>query len=186
MPIGAHFRPVGTTDSERAFCCLLDRPSRDFGAAASPSWQELAPAIARTASQVGRHGAFNFLLSDGPALDADASTAQYFLRRQHPFPVARLVDRDESIDLAAHHRPGEVMTVVVIEPLTRNEPWTAFAPGELRVFVDGAQVHRQASRPAPRPAAAPAQTSNSASAGGDRAVRTAFSVRPGEHSSMNR
>jgi len=27
--------------------------------------------------------------------------------------------------------------VVVTAPLTTNESWTAFAPGELHVFVDG-------------------------------------------------
>jgi glutamine amidotransferase len=27
---------------------------------------------------------------------------------------------------------------VVTEPLTTNEDWVAMAPGELRVFVDGA------------------------------------------------
>jgi glutamine amidotransferase len=27
--------------------------------------------------------------------------------------------------------------MVATQPLTRGEPWTAFAPGELRVFVDG-------------------------------------------------
>jgi glutamine amidotransferase len=27
--------------------------------------------------------------------------------------------------------------VIVTAPLTRNEIWTAFQPGELKVFVDG-------------------------------------------------
>jgi len=30
--------------------------------------------------------------------------------------------------------------VIVTEPLTSNEVWSAFAPGELRVFVDGAPL----------------------------------------------
>jgi glutamine amidotransferase len=29
------------------------------------------------------------------------------------------------------------VAVVATEPLTDNEAWTPFAPGELRVFVDG-------------------------------------------------
>jgi glutamine amidotransferase len=29
------------------------------------------------------------------------------------------------------------MVLVATEPLTHGEPWTAFEPGELRVFADG-------------------------------------------------
>jgi glutamine amidotransferase len=29
------------------------------------------------------------------------------------------------------------VAVIVTSPLTTNETWTAFAPGELKVFADG-------------------------------------------------
>jgi glutamine amidotransferase len=29
------------------------------------------------------------------------------------------------------------VAVIVTQPLTTNEQWTAFAPGELKLFVDG-------------------------------------------------
>jgi len=32
--------------------------------------------------------------------------------------------------------------VVVTEPLTKDETWSAFAPGEIRTFVDGAPFTR--------------------------------------------
>jgi predicted glutamine amidotransferase len=32
------------------------------------------------------------------------------------------------------------VAVIVTEPLTRDETWAAFAPGELHAFVDGALV----------------------------------------------
>jgi hypothetical protein len=35
------------------------------------------------------------------------------------------------------------MVVVATQPLTDNEPWRAFTPGELRLFVDGASVWQQ-------------------------------------------
>ncbi|MDC6170973.1 class II glutamine amidotransferase, partial [Paucibacter sp. XJ19-41] len=34
------------------------------------------------------------------------------------------------------------VAVIATEPLTRDEPWVAFAPGELKVFVDGALLAR--------------------------------------------
>ena len=43
-----------------------------------------------------------------------------------------------SIDFAEHTSPTDRVAVVVTEPLTRDEPWVQFAPGELKVFVHGA------------------------------------------------
>ena len=39
-----------------------------------------------------------------------------------------------------HTRPTDRVAVVVTAPLTTNETWTAFAPGELKVFEDGVLV----------------------------------------------
>ena len=33
--------------------------------------------------------------------------------------------------------PEDRLCIVVTEPLTLNEEWTAFSAGELKVFVDG-------------------------------------------------
>jgi glutamine amidotransferase len=42
-----------------------------------------------------------------------------------------------SINFAEHASPDDRVAVVVTAPLTTNEIWTPFAPGELKVFVDG-------------------------------------------------
>jgi predicted glutamine amidotransferase len=41
------------------------------------------------------------------------------------------------VDFAEHTTPSDQVAVVVTAPLTTNEQWTAFSPGELKVFVDG-------------------------------------------------
>jgi glutamine amidotransferase len=51
--------------------------------------------------------------------------------------TAELSDEDLSIDFAQHTTPNDRVAVVVTSPLTTNETWTAFAPNELAVFVDG-------------------------------------------------
>jgi hypothetical protein len=59
-----------------------------------------------------------------------------------------------SLDLATVNAPGDHMVLIATEPLTSNEAWQPFAPGELKVFVAGEQVwSRQGSgsAQAPRP-----------------------------------
>ena len=46
------------------------------------------------------------------------------------------------MDFGAHTAPGDRVAIVATQPLTRGEDWTAFAPGELRVFVDGQACRR--------------------------------------------
>jgi len=130
------FHPVGNTDSEQAFCWLLQELAKSH--ADVPSVAELTLTLRELAPQIAQHGTFNFLLSNGEALWAHASTQLYHVVRQHPFGSATLRDEDLSVNFAEHAAPGDRVAVVVTAPLTTDEVWTPFAPGELRVFVDGA------------------------------------------------
>ncbi len=134
----ASFRPVGQTDSERAFCWIMQELAKSH--AALPSVQELTLTLRELAPQVARHGTFNFMLSNGQALWTHCSTNLYFVERRHPFAHAQLADEDLSIDFAKHTSPQDKVAVVVTAPLTTNERWTQMQPGELRVFVEGEAV----------------------------------------------
>ena len=131
----AHFRPVGSTDSERAFCWLMQELSKSH--ASLPSIQELTLTLKELVPHVRRHGTFNFLLSNGEALWAHCSTQLHYLVRQHPFSQATLMDDDWTVNFAEVNQPGDRAAVIVTRPLTRNEVWTSFEPNELKVFVDG-------------------------------------------------
>ena len=52
-------------------------------------------------------------------------------------PHATLSDEDVSVDFAEHTNASDRVAEVVSAPLTTNEHWTAFAPGELKVFEGG-------------------------------------------------
>ena len=130
------FRPVGTTDSERAFCWIMQELAKSH--ADVPSVQELSITLRELAPQIARHGTFNFLLSNGQALWAHASTSLCYVERRHPFAHATLSDEDVSVNFAEHTQATDRVAVVVTAPLTTNENWVAFAPGELKVFVNGA------------------------------------------------
>jgi len=130
-----NFKPVGHTDSEQAFCWLMQELAKSH--ASVPSIEELTLTLRELVPQIAKHGTFNFLLSNGQALWAHASTQLWYIERKHPFATATLFDQDLSIDFAEFANPGDRVAVVVTAPLTTNEVWTPFLPGELKVFVDG-------------------------------------------------
>jgi len=131
----AAFKPVGDTDSERAFCWLMQELAKAH--ATVPSVQELSATLRELVPQLAAHGTFNMLLSNGQALWAHGTTKLYWLQRRYPFAEARLRDEDLSIDFAQVTTPHDRVVVVATEPLTAEEPWCAFAPGELQVFAGG-------------------------------------------------
>ena len=129
------FHPVGTTDSETAFCFMLQELAKSH--AGMPSISELTITLQELAKRIASHGTFNFLLSSGQALWAHASTHLHYVERQHPFAHARLADDDVAVNFAELAQPQDRVAVVVTQPLTTDEAWTAFEPGSLLVFAAG-------------------------------------------------
>ncbi|MEO7246079.1 MAG: class II glutamine amidotransferase [Rubrivivax sp.] len=130
------FRPVGDTDSELAFCWLMQELAKAH--AGVPGVDELTRTLRELLPVPAAHGSFNMLLSNGQALWAHASTKLHWLVRQHPFSAATLADEDLSVDFAALTSPRDRVAVIATEPLTAGERWQAMGAGELQVFVDGA------------------------------------------------
>ncbi|NEX63828.1 class II glutamine amidotransferase [Noviherbaspirillum galbum] len=133
------FRPVGSTDSELAFCYLLQEMRRRFGDV-PPPLAALTPALRELCADIARHGTFNMMLSDGSALFAHCSTQLHYIVRQHPFKTAKLADEDMKVDFSTVTTPQDRVAVIVTAPLTDDETWTAFEAGELKVFVDGSPL----------------------------------------------
>ena len=131
----AAFKPVGDTDSERAFCWLMQELAKSH--AAVPTIHELTITLSELLPQPAAHGTFNLLLSNGQALWAHCSTKLHCIERAHPFGQATLSDDDVTVDFASFTSPHDRVAVVVTEPLTRDEAWQPFSPGEVKVFVDG-------------------------------------------------
>jgi predicted glutamine amidotransferase len=131
----AGFRPVGDTDSERAFCWLMQELAKSH--ACMPTLDELTLTLQELVPQVAAHGTFNFMLSQGDALWAHCSTQLHYLVRQHPFGEARLQDQDVSVNFAELTQPDDRVAIIAIQPLTVNEPWVAMHPGQLLRFRDG-------------------------------------------------
>ena len=130
------FRPVGNTDSERAFCFLLQQLRDRFGDH-PPGLPALRAAIGDLVAVIARHCTFNMMLSDGTAMFAHCSTKLCYIVRRYPFTAACLADEELSVDFSQVTTPDDRVAIIVTTPLTTNEQWTEFAPGELKVFIDG-------------------------------------------------
>lgn len=133
------FQPVGDTDSERAFCFMLDRLRREFPGG-PPADEAVYRLLGETAGDIARHGVFNFLLSNGDVLYAHCSTSLHYITRKAPFGCAHLVDQDMTVDFSEVTTPNDRVTVIATLPLTDNEAWTQLQPGQLILFRDGEPV----------------------------------------------
>jgi predicted glutamine amidotransferase len=135
----ANFKPVGDTDSERAFCWLMQELSKSH--ASAPSVEELTNTLQELVPHIAKHGTFNFMLSQGDALWAHCSTKLQYLVRQHPFGLAHLQDTvqdgDMTLNFAEVTQAGDRVVVIATEPITRDEPWVPMTKGQLLAFVDG-------------------------------------------------
>jgi len=131
----AGFRPVGDTDSERAFCWLMQELAKSH--ACMPDLDELTLTLKELVPPIAAHGTFNFMLSQGDALWAHCSTKLHYLVRQHPFGEARLQDQDMSVNFAELTQPDDRVAVIATEPLTVNEAWVPMQPGQLLTFRGG-------------------------------------------------
>jgi glutamine amidotransferase len=130
------FLPVGSTDSETAFCHLLQQLAIQFPEG-PPAPAALHEALRRLAIEIGAHGEFNFLLSNGERLFAHCSSRLAYIVRRAPFPVAHLADQDVSVDFSQVTTPNDRVAVIATLPLTDNETWQPIEPGSLIAFRHG-------------------------------------------------
>jgi glutamine amidotransferase len=130
------FRPVGQTDSERAFCYLLERLAQAFPDGC-PGSDEIHRFLQKVSAEIAGHGIFNYLLSNGEYLFAHCTNNLHYLIRQAPFGDAHLIDQDITMDFSQVAGLSDKVAVIASFPLTDNETWTAMSPGQLLMFREG-------------------------------------------------
>lgn len=144
------FRPVGETDSERAFCALLGRLRSLWGGAPEPPpLAERIAAVVGFASEMRSLGPANFLYADGDALYAHGHRRRQgdanVIRPPGLHVLARRCPREA--ELAAEgivlrsEAPEQEAVLVASVPLT-SEHWEALAEGEVLVSQGGRIVAR--------------------------------------------
>ena len=134
------WKPLGTTDSEYAFCHLLytlgESHERD-----NDSFLELENEMRR----INQLGTFNCLLSEGEYLYCFRDGTGYYkglcyTHRKPPYDFdVSLRDDDFEVRLQDIKNPNETGFIIATKPLTR-ERWNDIKPGALIVFHKGKQV----------------------------------------------
>lgn len=147
LPVALHI-PVGETDSEHAFCWILDQLHYEFGQQ-EPEPEVLFNFIASLSEKINPLGVFNLLLSNGDYLFCFCSNNLHWITRRAPFGKASLIDAEMVVDFQKETTNKDVVTVIATQPLTDDESWHKMKAGDWIVFRLGevfAQGETQASR----------------------------------------
>ncbi len=141
--------PVGTTDSEYAFCLLMQRLSRLWtGSRKIPDLQSRKEAVFEFAQQIGKLGSANFLYSDGDALfvhghvrtQADGSVRAPGL---HYISVTCSYGLGHSELASVKLESDRLQKVTLISTMPLNEgDWQPLQAGELLVVKGGEVIDR--------------------------------------------
>lgn len=142
--IPSAIRPAGETDSELAFCALLERLQPLWAAKQAPTLAARVKLIDCFAAEVRRLGPANFIYSDGDALFAHADRRHQKDGSVSPPGLWRLSRHCEqggllqTAGLRASAAPGIAQDVVLFAsvPLT-DEDWLPMASGQILVARRG-------------------------------------------------
>ncbi|MES2211717.1 MAG: class II glutamine amidotransferase [Pseudomonadota bacterium] len=141
LALNGPFLPVGNTDSEYAFCWLMEQIAARFPKPPRQS-KTLWRFISEQLHILSSFGVFNAILCDSTYLYVNCSTKLSYCVRQSPFEEIHLVDSDLSLDLSTHLTADAKAVILATVPLTRNECWTALKKGEQLVMEKGEIVAR--------------------------------------------
>lgn len=133
------FQPVGQTDSEYAFCYLINQLLKKYPQKPEDDI-ELFNFIKQCADKLNQLGVFNMLLSDGQYVFAYCSTNLHWITRKAPFSKAKLIDEDVEIDFQKHTSPNDIVTIIATQPLTSNETWYKLQANDALLFKDGVAI----------------------------------------------
>ncbi|GAL08486.1 class II glutamine amidotransferase [Photobacterium aphoticum] len=133
------YTPVGDTDSEKAFCWLINRLDSAF-----PTMPDDLTAVynymAESCDRLRQLGVYNMLLTNGEYVLTYCTNNLHWITRRAPFGKASLIDEDVTIDFQQETTPNDVVTVIATQPLTNDEQWHKMQPGEFTVFHFGEPV----------------------------------------------
>jgi len=132
LPIKFHI-PVGTTDSEHAFCWIMDQIHLQFGYN-TPDDLTLFSFIAGLSKEINKLGVSNLIITNGECVFAYCSNNLHWITRRAPFGKASLIDAEMEVDFHQETTDNDVVTVIATKPLTDDESWQKMSAGEWQLF----------------------------------------------------
>lgn len=130
-----NYEPIGQTDSEHLFCDLLNDVRHNLSR--DSSHQTLCHLLVELSAKYATLGVFNCLISNGDWLFTFCSTKLACITRRAPFGAAQLKDADVTVDFEAVTTPNDVVSIIATEPLTTDEQWHTYKPGEWKLWQQG-------------------------------------------------
>lgn len=128
MPLGG-FHPIGNTDSEYAFCALLERLRTPWLCGELPALEERLAIVVEFAAAIRPLGPANFLYADGDAL---------FLHGHRRLQGDGAAPRPPGLRVLCRHcAPEQQVVLAASVPLTKELGWRALAEGEVVVAQRG-------------------------------------------------
>ncbi len=155
IPLGDRYRPFGSTDSEAAFCWILEQ--LDHSGVDSSNAAAVFEQLHHCAAQLAERGTFNALISNGQWLFVTATSRLHWLTRRAPFCKATLADPPLQVDFSALTTSNDVVTILSTEPLTTDEHWQPFQAGESLLLQAGEVIQRSRHGVRPVPISASSQ-----------------------------
>jgi glutamine amidotransferase len=135
------YQPIGNTDSEAAFCWILNQLDQHVSRGADG--HALFPLLSSYSQTLASQGIFNCLISNGEWLYAYCGTRLHTITRRAPFAKATLADDDLTVDFSALTTVHDVVTIISTEPLTNNEQWRQLESGEALLLQNGEVMQRR-------------------------------------------
>jgi len=145
------YTPLGETDSERAFCLLLDEVQDLWTSSeAAPKLEDRLAAVSRFAKALRAMGPANFVYWDGDALFVHGHRRRASGMREPVPPGLHFLLRSCPVEPSAFEAPGvsvvsdegeQSVCLVASVPLS-DEPWEALAEGELIAISAGEVLAR--------------------------------------------
>lgn len=145
------YTPVGETDSEAAFCAILNALNAEFDS--PPSLQTLYKKIQQLCDEIvlGEEETtiFNMLFAYGEdtlfsyswpgARPGSKVWNGLFYTIRDPSATLELVDMDKKVDYRTLSSKDNRIVVVTTKPLTKNEAWIEVRRGQCLMFHKGVQ-----------------------------------------------
>jgi len=140
-----HLQPIGETDSEHAFCCLMSMMESLWFSDSPPSLKQRYRVVEQFADQIRSLGPANFIYTDGeylfvhghkrtqPGREGFHPPGMHYLKRTCTTPQQN--ENLSGVELD-YNRCDQKVILIASVPLS-DEPWQPLGEGELLVFREG-------------------------------------------------
>lgn len=127
------YYPEGASDSELAFCLIMEEWKR---LGKNATGREKVKKLYQMANRLSKYGSFNFLLSNGEIMYAyKQGNPLHYVHRTPPYNEA-IIGKSSELEVLMKPVDEEAIIIATV-PLTQNEKWTLMESGRIYTISRG-------------------------------------------------